>query len=394
MRLAQAVLLALTPWGAVWNAFGVAYRLPNQDPEAISRGNAFVATADSPAAIYYNPAGITQLDGQQFQAGLYFVNANIEFRPKDGGKVENQFEFQPVPELYYTVKPKEEWPVTFGLGVFAPYGLGMRYETDSAIRPLAIRGKLLYATVEPVVAWKVCDSFSVSIGPTLNYSTVKFRRGIGQTPGDFFEAEGDGYDTGFAAGARWQPHEKLAFGASYHFETTIDYQGHSILSPYFPKSSTTASIRFPQFAVAGVSYRPTPNWNLEFNADWTDWDRVNQTVFKGTRAGDLVFPFEYHSSWMYEFGVSRNLPHGYVVGAGYFFSEASSPDKTFNPIIPDADLHLGSVGFGRHGEKWSWYMAYHFALGGRTVSGNLSPLADGTYDLFNQAFSVSIRRRF
>jgi len=69
-------------------------------------------------------------------------------------------------------------------------------------------------------------------------------------------------------------------------------------------------------------------------------------------------------------------------------------NPAFNPIIPDADLHLGSVGFGRHGEKWSWYMAYHFALGGRTVSGNLSPLADGTYDLFNQAFSVSIRRRF
>src|SRR5947207_3345244 len=43
----------------------VGFRMPNQDPEGIARGNAFVATADNPSAIYYNPAGITQLEGDQ-----------------------------------------------------------------------------------------------------------------------------------------------------------------------------------------------------------------------------------------------------------------------------------------------------------------------------------------
>jgi hypothetical protein len=33
------------------------FRLPNQNPEAIARGNAFVATADNPGD-HYNPAGI------------------------------------------------------------------------------------------------------------------------------------------------------------------------------------------------------------------------------------------------------------------------------------------------------------------------------------------------
>src|SRR6266516_8169810 len=56
---ALAAVLAL-PAGAL--ALGV--RIPNQDPVAIARGNAFVATADNPSAIYYNPAGISQLQGQ------------------------------------------------------------------------------------------------------------------------------------------------------------------------------------------------------------------------------------------------------------------------------------------------------------------------------------------
>jgi long-chain fatty acid transport protein len=39
------------------------FRLADQDAFATARGEAFVATADNPSAIYYNPAGITQLEG-------------------------------------------------------------------------------------------------------------------------------------------------------------------------------------------------------------------------------------------------------------------------------------------------------------------------------------------
>src|SRR6185369_9590945 len=61
------------------SAKAVGLRLPNQDPEGIARGNAFVATADNPSALYYNPAGISQLPGDQIRAGLYFISADTEY---------------------------------------------------------------------------------------------------------------------------------------------------------------------------------------------------------------------------------------------------------------------------------------------------------------------------
>src|SRR5471030_3190248 len=73
----------------------VGFRLPNQDPEAIARGNAFTATADNPAAIYYNPAGITQLEGQNFRAGIYAVSAGIKYSSPGGNATANS-DFQPV----------------------------------------------------------------------------------------------------------------------------------------------------------------------------------------------------------------------------------------------------------------------------------------------------------
>src|SRR5208282_6162392 len=62
----------------------VGFRLPNQDPEAIARGNAFAATADNPSAIYYNPAGITQLEGDNIRVGIYVISADTKFTSPSG----------------------------------------------------------------------------------------------------------------------------------------------------------------------------------------------------------------------------------------------------------------------------------------------------------------------
>src|SRR6185369_14864141 len=59
-------------------------RLLSQDGFATARGEAFVATADNPSAIYYNPAGLTQLEGTQLRAGLYGLYLDPTYRPPDG----------------------------------------------------------------------------------------------------------------------------------------------------------------------------------------------------------------------------------------------------------------------------------------------------------------------
>lgn len=380
-------------------AHAVGYRLPNQDPDGIARGNAFVATADNPAAIYYNPAGITQLEGHDLRVGIYLLNVNVDYESPAGAKVSNDSGIQPVPQINYVFAPRESsW--AFGLGVYVPYGLALEYPEDSVLRPLAIEGSLLYATINPVAAYQITPQLSVAVGPTFNISEVEFKQGIGLSPGDYLKYKGDGFAPGFTAGMRWEPYERWAVGLKYHYQTEVDYDGHSLAYPYAPSMVSEATIRFPQFVTAGVSFRPTPAWNLEFNADWTDWDWVDDITFKGTVAGDRVFPMWARSSWMFEFGVTRYLGEHWHASLGYFFSQNSIPDETFNPIIPDSDLHLGGVGVGYRNGAWSVSLAYQFALnGGRDVSGSLptpptGTTADGTYDVFNQALNLAVNLRF
>src|SRR5438552_8735470 len=86
--------------------FGLGIRIADQDPFATARGQAFVATADNPSAIFYNPAGITQLDGQNFRYGIYGIHLQSSYR---GGGVhtDTKWEVQAVPQIYYTVRPKD-----------------------------------------------------------------------------------------------------------------------------------------------------------------------------------------------------------------------------------------------------------------------------------------------
>jgi long-chain fatty acid transport protein len=388
-------ILMLKPIPAV----AVGFRLPNQDPEAISRGNAFAATADNPSAIYYNPAGITQLKGNNARVGVYFISADSEYTSPTGAKAKTDSSLQPVPQLYYVYSP-ESFPLAFGLGVYAPYGLALDWGKNTSFSSLAESGKLLFATVNPVVAWRINSSLSIAIGPTINYSQATLKQGLYGVPGGEFKFDGDGTGYSFNAGIRWQPSEMWAFGLNYRYTTTVDYNGNSDTkpSPPLPSSkSTHGSILFPQFVAGGISFRPTENWNIELDADWTDWDSVDQIMFHHTAFGDIPFPLDYRSSWMYEFGITRQLGKGYFVSTGYIYSENSSPDRHFNPIIPDMNLHLGSVGFGHRGTRWDWAIAYHFAYGTREVRNSVSATpetADGSYRTFNNAFNISATYKF
>ena len=54
-------------------AHAIGVYVPDQDGEATARGDAFIAKADNPSAVFYNPAGLTQLSGWNLSGTLYGI---------------------------------------------------------------------------------------------------------------------------------------------------------------------------------------------------------------------------------------------------------------------------------------------------------------------------------
>lgn len=374
--------------------FALGFRIPNQDAEATARGNAFVATADNPSAIYYNPAGITQLEGTHAQVGAHLISVNSHFEAAvGGGEEDTKFEIQMVPQVYIVHAPKD-CDFAFGLGIYVPFGLGLNWPEKTPFRNEAVEGRLQYTTISPVVAWKITPTLSIAAGPTINFGQVFLRKGIGLVPGDEFRFRGSGFAFGAKAGLLWQPHQKWSFGVNYFSPTTVDFDGHSSAKPVFAgKQSTSAKVDFPQFIVGGVSFRPTANWNIEVDVDWTDWNSLNTVTFKNTAFGDVGLPLNWKSSFLCHLGATRQLRDGYWVAAGYFYSQNSTSDKDFTPLVPDTDLHVASIGIGHKGKRWSWALSGQIITGPSREISNGKP-SDGTYQFFNQAINFAVDYRF
>lgn len=388
---------------------GLGFRIPDQSAEGTARGDAFAATADDPSAIYYNPAGITELSGTRALLGAYAITlkARVDLAAPAGPGEKNSFsstntDFQAVPTFFATWKPANA-PLALGLGVYAPYGFAVEYDDNTPFRSLAIKGSIQYITINPVIAWKITDKLSVAAGPTINYGKAELVRGI-VNPGDQFKFKGDGVAYGFDAGIMWNPHRMHHFGLTYRSATRLDFSGHStvdvdnfsVATPFGPvkvpathtRQDSDASFELPQNIVVGYSFRPTDDWNFEFNLDWTDWDKLN-TVTIHQPSGDALVPFNWKSSFMYEFGVTKKFSHGFKASVGYVYSENSVPTESFNPAIPDSNRHIFSGGVGQHYDHFNWFLAYQYTYGPRrTVVQNT--VADGDYRFDSHAVSLSL----
>ena len=98
---------------------------------------------------------------------------------------------------------------------------------------------------------------------------------------------------------------------------------------------------------------------------------------------------------MFEAGATRYLDHGYYVSLGYFYSPNSTSERYFTPLIPDTNLHVGSLGVGHKGDAWGWALAAQIITGpSRTVSGDFNPAVDGQYSWLNYSLDASISYHF
>ena len=62
------------------------FMIYNQDAAAVGMGNSFTAIADNPSAVFYNPAGINQLEGTQVRSGFNLIYSDTSFRGSASGE--------------------------------------------------------------------------------------------------------------------------------------------------------------------------------------------------------------------------------------------------------------------------------------------------------------------
>lgn len=380
-----------------------ATRIAFIDSFATARGNAFTATADNPSAVFYNAAGLTQVEGTQIQGNVFAISLGYEY-DGDSGSEDMDDEYQPVPSVFISHK-FEDAPFAVGFGAYAPFALGTDWGSDAGFATptspspfdpaLAVpyEANLQYIKYHATIAWQISETLSVGAGLSFDDTSVDIK-----TNG----LEFDGVDEaiGYSLSVLWQPNKQHSFGLNYQAKTEMTYDGEVsgpavsfVTSGATSTLDTKADLIYPESIVFGYSYRPNEHWNFEFNLDWTNWDRVNELELEGT---PFAYELNWESAFIWELGVTRYFDNGWHLSGGYTFVENAVPDADFLPIVPDSDRHFFAIGVGGTWERLTWQLTYQQAFASeRSVSGNqTSPTIDGDYDLDSQAVSFSLNYAF
>ncbi len=401
-------------------ARGAGFALMNQGTAGMAQGNAFVAEADDPSAIFYNPAGLNQIQRPTFYTNGFLYDPHREFHG-GGLSAETRQEISTTLSAYFVlpVNPR----LSLGVGYFSPFGLSSEWPSNWTGRYLSTYSSMKTYTLNPVASFKLLDNLSLAAGFDVMWSGVEINRNTPlvvrgfQFPDGQVSMSGNGNGKGYNLGVLYEPVAGVKLGASYRSEITINYFGtlDLILPP--PLAGTVPSqvggeapITFPPSVTWGINYGRLKPFTFEFDTTWTGWSTYDQLQVKlnspipvnGVSTCVITTPEKWHDAWAFRFGVNYEIIEGIKLRAGYIYDLTPVPNDTFDPQVPDANRHIFTVGGDLTYKSFTLGIAYNYILQESrnkssviTFNGVGAPLqADGRYNANIQSLAMSLACHF
>ena len=425
-------------------------RLQGQSASAAAMGNAFVAQADDPSALHYNPAGMTQLHGFQTLFGTSLIGGTTQFTGPSGaqatGDRNGSLAYPPPGHVYLVANLKDLGfaalgDFSAGIGLNNPFGSLTRYPNDGPFRSALTFTTLPLLDIKPTIAYKLNDQLSFGLGADIYTFSGLFGEGhleqksvwpggLGIPAGSLVEINGSDTTAGFNVSLLYTPYRNsegkplVNIGMVYRSQATFHLTGN-FLANGNSIAGTAATFVLPQVFSGGIAVWPvrTPDreWKLEFDVDYVGWKSNRTLDIHLTNGTVLPFPQNWQSGYTAMVGTEyrwlrlASLPDWDVaLRAGYMNQQTQVPDRTFNPGVPSANTHIPSVGIGfachEHGYFLGLIRCGELGIGPlkpklfaidlsyqaafyevRTVTGNQNPTVNGRYDTLIHAGSLSLR---
>ena len=338
-------------------------KLELQDAAAVGMGGAFTGEADRPSAVYYNPAGITQMDTIEVSAGLTWLQPQVKFEsatPDNGGTSEMKTQNFLFPDVFVTV-PIIKNRLYLGIGESTDFGGGNSWEANGFSQYSTIKDSIADQDYRLALAYKINDQWSVGAGTVNDESKFEHDMAINQGPygnGDaLFKATDDSW--GFDLATMFKLNAQNQFGLDYKSPIHHTYDGTLYLSNVYGLGAFTSTkavqkLTLPQSVTLGYDLKPNNKWTINFDLEWTDWSQYKQQITSYPNAGPLAAALsaygnearDWTSVWSESVGVQYAVTDKFRVRAGYEHHQTPIPEATVDTQFPDSDSNSYTVGLG------------------------------------------------
>ncbi|MCB4204699.1 outer membrane protein transport protein [Deferribacterales bacterium Es71-Z0220] len=370
--------------------FANGFQINEQGVKSLGMGGAFVAQADNPDAVYYNPAGITQLEGAQISLGLSPITPTVTFDSDQTGKsTDAKKQTFYIPIFYATLKATDR--VSVGFGTFSNYGLATEWPSDWEGRYITggTKAEIVTLTLNPNLAVKVTDKLSLAVGVDIQKMEVTLENKLKIVPYEegYILLNGDGdsqlkaddWAYGYNVALHYSITKNWKAGISYRSKikheikdgtASISLPSGNLYNSTFTGilSSTPAmsiqktgstDITLPDILYIGTSYK-LGKFTFELDGQWTGWssyDKLEVTFEDGSVQSK---PKDWDDVWAIRFGMQYKVNDMLDLRAGLIRDYSPIPDETLDPLVSSGDRWLYALGFGLNFENLSIDFAYNY----------------------------------
>ncbi|HSI45996.1 MAG TPA: outer membrane protein transport protein [Methylophilus sp.] len=273
-------------------------------------GNAYAgaaAVAEDASTIYFNPAGMTYIEGRQLVGALHTIRTTGDFNNQGsvagagrplGGEGGDFGGWAFLPNIYYKQDLTEQ--LKFGIGVGTPFGLKTEYNRNWLGRFQAIKSELKTININPSLAWKVNDQWSLGFGISAMWAEAELTSAVNLTPLGLGEsaAKNKGTDWGFGynLGAIYQVTPATRLGVAYRSKVEQHLKG-DVRSPFTQGNASptqtlntdiTADLTLPETFSFSTFSQLDDRWDLLADITWTRWSQFKDLVIRRDNGSNSI----------------------------------------------------------------------------------------------------------
>lgn len=374
-------------------------------------GNAYAggaASAEDATTIFYNPAGLALLKGDQLIVGMHLIMPYANFKnegsthalqgitgiPLRGDDDGNGGVAKAVPNFYYSRKISDRFSV--GMGINTPFGLATEYDKTWVGRYHAVKSDVMTVNINPAIAYKINEHWSIGAGVSLQYIKATLSNAIdfgtldaagaffptlGLAPGSlglipqlsdgYASLEGDSWGWGYNLGVIHEFTPNTRMGVAYRssikhtLEGDVDFSGVPAgLRPYplFRDGGIEADLDLPDSVSVSFFHQINAKWMVMADWTWTNWRLFDDLIveYDNSHQPSTVTTENWKDSYRYSVGLTYIHDKNWTFRAGTAYDTSAVADAEHRtPRIPDGDRIWTALGLGyKISDKLSFDLGY------------------------------------
>ncbi len=350
------------------------------------------AAAGDVSTVFYNPAGMTRIRGDQVMFGGAGIFPLVDYdeqgsllfngQPYGGGEGGDGGQDVLVPHFYGVWS--EDYGIKLGLSVNSPWGLITNYEDGWKGRYSEITTSLKSFNANPAIAFSPLPGLSVGLGASVQYLRGKLTQAIdfgsncaaalgaatcqtnfGIAPGlsdGFGKVRASAIGYGANIGLLYEPFPGTRFGAHYRSRMNFHMTGKAkfnvpagarafLVAAGLPDAFTAGDARLvlvePEMASVSAYHDVTDRLAIMGDITWTRWGVFEKLIVKtDNTTPDNLLETHWDNVFRYSLGVAYKWSPLLTLRGGVAFDDSPIKNDFRGPGIPDSDRIVLGLGFG------------------------------------------------